>query len=63
MFLGDAFIALGGKADLTGTIDTNRLQEIMKNQFELNNDPERLMKKVTQNKTEINFDEFVKFFQ
>ena len=36
----DAFIALGGKSDLSGTISTKKIEETLKNNFELSDDLE-----------------------
>lgn len=38
--IGDAFIALGGREDLEGTISTKRIQDILKGEFELSDDME-----------------------
>jgi hypothetical protein len=37
---GDAFVALGGNSDLTGTISTKKIQETLLNNFELSDDLE-----------------------
>ncbi len=56
-------MALGGRDDLQGTIPTKKIQEILKGEFDLNDDMEKMLKKVAQNKDEIGFEDFVKFFQ
>lgn len=59
----DAFIALGGDSDLKGTISTDKIQEILRKEFELSEELETTLKKIAENKKEISFNEFKKFFQ
>ena len=59
----DAFVALGGDPELKGTINTSRIQEILRKEFELSEELETTLKKIAQNKEEISFDDFMKFFQ
>lgn len=59
----DAFIALGGEPDLNGTISTSKIQDILRKEFELSEELEITLKKIAQNKEEITFDDFMKFFQ
>ena len=59
----DAFIALGGDPDLHTKISTNKIQEILRKEFELSEELEITLKKIAQNKDEINFEDFMKFFQ
>ena len=59
----DAFIALGGNPELNGTISTSKIQEILRNEFQLSEELEVTLKKIAQNKEEITFEDFMKFFQ
>ena len=59
----DAFIALGGDPDLHTKISTSKIQEILRKEFELSEELEITLKKIAQNKDEINFEDFMKFFQ
>ena len=59
----DAFIALGGDPDLHSKISTSKIQEILRKEFELSEELEITLKKIAQNKDEINFEDFMKFFQ
>ena len=59
----DAFIALGGDPDLHTKISTSRIQEILRKEFELSEELEITLKKIAQNKEEISFEDFMKFFQ
>ena len=59
----DAFIALGGDPDLHTKISTSKIQEILRKEFELSEELEITFKKIAQNKEEINFEDFMKFFQ
>ena len=59
----DAFIALGGDPDLHTKISTSRIQEILRKEFELSEELEITLKKIAQNKDEISFEDFMKFFQ
>lgn len=59
----DAFIALGGQPELNGTISTSRIQDILRKEFELSEELEITLKKIAQNKEDITFEEFMKFFQ
>ena len=59
----DAFIALGGDPDLHNKISTGKIQEILRKEFELSEELEITLKKIAQNKEEISFEDFMKFFQ
>ena len=59
----DAFIALGGDPDLHTKISTSKIQEILRKEFELSEELEITLKKIAQNKDEISFEDFMKFFQ
>ena len=59
----DAFIALGGDPDLNTKISTSKIQEILRKEFELSEELEITLKKIAQNKEEISFEDFMKFFQ
>ena len=59
----DAFIALGGDPDLHTKISTSKIQEILRKEFELSEELEITLKKIAQNKEEISFEDFMKFFQ
>ena len=59
----DAFIALGGDPDLNTKISTAKIQEILRKEFELSEELEITLKKIAQNKDEISFEDFMKFFQ
>ena len=59
----DAFIALGGDPDLHTKISTGKIQEILRKEFELSEELEITLKKIAQNKDEISFEDFMKFFQ
>jgi hypothetical protein len=54
---------MGGRSDLQGTISSKKIQEILKGDFQLSEDMDKLLKKISQNREEINFEDFVKFFQ
>ena len=59
----DAFIALGGDPDLHTKISTSKIQELLRKEFELSEELEITLKKIAQNKEEISFEDFMKFFQ
>ena len=59
----DAFIALGGDPDLHTKISTGKIQEILRKEFELSEELEITLKKIAQDKEEISFEDFMKFFQ
>ena len=59
----DAFIALGGDPDLHTKISTGKIQEILRKEFELSEELEITLNKIAQNKEEISFEDFMKFFQ
>ena len=59
----DTFIALGGDPDNNTKIATSKIQEILKKEFELSEELEVTLKKISQNKDEISFEDFIKFFQ
>ena len=61
--LENAFVALGGREDLQGTISSKRIKEMLKGEFELSEDMDKMLEKISQNKDEICFDDFVKIFQ
>lgn len=54
---------MGGRSDLQGTISSKKIQEILKGEFHLSEDMDKMLKKICQNKDEIVFEDFVKFFQ
>ena len=54
-----AFVALGGEADGDGSIDADKLIDIIKNKFEMTIDIEALIEEVDEDGSgEIEFDEF-----
>ena len=59
----DAFIALGGNPELNGTISTAKIQKVLRDEFELSEELEVMLKKIAQNKEDITFEDFMKFFQ
>ena len=59
----DAFIALGGDPDLHTKISTGKIQEILRKEFELSEELEITLRKIAQDKEEISFEDFMKFFQ
>ena len=59
----DAFIALGGDPDLHTKISTEKIQEILRKEFELSEELEITLKKIAQDKEDISFEDFMKFFQ
>ena len=59
----DAFLALGGDPELHSKIPTSKIQEILRKEFELSEELEITLKKIAQNKEEISFEDFMKFFQ
>jgi Ca2+-binding EF-hand superfamily protein len=59
----DAFIALGGDPDLHTKISTGKIQEILRKEFELSEELEITLKKIAQDKEDISFEDFMKFFQ
>ena len=59
----DAFIALGGDPDLHKKISTGKIQEILRKEFELSEELEITLKKIAQDKEDISFEDFMKFFQ
>ena len=59
----DVYIALGGTQDLQGKISFKKIEEILKGEMDLAVEIEKNLKKITNNKEEISFEEFVKFFQ
>ena len=59
----DAFIALGGDPDLNTKISTAKIQEILRKEFELSEELEITLKKIAQDKEDISFEDFMKFFQ
>ena len=60
----DAFIALGGDPTSEGsTISTSKIKDILRKEFELSEELELTLKKIAQDKEEITFEEFMKFFQ
>ena len=59
----DAFIALGGDPDLNTKISTAKIQEILRKEFELSEELEITLRKIAQDKEDISFEDFMKFFQ
>ena len=59
----DAFIALGGDPDLHTKISTGKIQEILRKEFELSEELEITLRKIAQDKEDISFEDFMKFFQ
>ena len=54
-----AFVAMGGEADGDGSIDADKLIDIIKNKFEMTIDIEALIEEVDEDGSgEIEFDEF-----
>mmetsp|Transcript_14084 Transcript_14084/g.20602 ORF Transcript_14084/g.20602 Transcript_14084/m.20602 type:complete len:148 (+) Transcript_14084:13-456(+) len=55
----DAFVAMGGNADKSGSIDTEKLINVIRNQFEMTIDIERLIEEIDEdNSHSIEYDEF-----
>ena len=56
----DAFVALGGQADKEGFIDAARLIQIIKNEFEMTIDIEKLIEDIDEDGSgQIEYDEFM----
>ena len=56
----DAFVALGGQADKEGFIDAARLIQIIKNEFEMTIDIEKLIEDIDEDESgQIEYDEFM----
>ena len=54
-----AFVAMGGEADGEGSIDADKLIDIIKNKFEMTIDIENLIEEIDEDGSgEIEFDEF-----
>ena len=55
----DAFVAMGGEKDGGGCIDASKLIQIIKNDFEMTIDIERLIREIDEDGSgEIEYDEF-----
>lgn len=55
----DAFVAMGGNADGTGRIDTNRLIQVVRDQFQMTINIEKLIEEIKDENTHsIDFEEF-----
>lgn len=55
----DAFVAMGGCEDKSGSVDANKLIQIIKGEFEMTIDIERLIKEIDEDGSgEIEFKEF-----
>ena len=55
----DAFVALGGSTDKTGSVDADQLISIIKDQFEMTIDIESLIREIDKDESgEIDFEEF-----
>ena len=55
----DAFVALGGSIDKTGSVDADQLISIIKDQFEMTIDIESLIREIDKDESgEIDFEEF-----
>lgn len=55
----DAFVAMGGNTDKTGSIDTEKLISVVRHQFEMTIDIERLIEELDEDGNHtIDFDEF-----
>lgn len=61
--LEDVYIALGGTPDLQGKITFKKIEEVLKGENDLSAEIEKSLKKISNNKDEVTFEEFVKFFQ
>lgn len=59
----DAFIALGGDPSLKGSISTSKIQKILRDEYDLSEELEQTLRKISQNKEDISFEDFMKFFQ
>ena len=56
----DAFVALGGEANKEGSIDASRLIEIIKHEFEMTIDIEKLINDIDEDGSgQIEYDEFM----
>lgn len=59
LYLVDAFVAMGGNKDKSGIIDTERLINVIRHQFEMTIDIEKLIEEIDQDQNHtIDFDEF-----
>jgi calmodulin len=55
----DAFVAMGGNADKTGEVDTEKLIEIIRKKFEMTIDIERMIDEIDDNQDgTLQYDEF-----
>ena len=55
----DAFVAMGGNPDMSGKVDADKLIEVIKEEFGMTIDIERLIKEIDQDGSgEIEYDEF-----
>ena len=59
----DAFVALGGNLDQTGYVSKDYIIQVLKNEFELEIDLEDIMERFNSSQNEMNFEEFVSFFE
>ena len=55
----ESFVSMGGHADGSGIVDASKLIDIIKNQFEMTIDIEKLIEEIDEDGSgEIEFDEF-----
>lgn len=58
-YLVDAFVAMGGNPDCTGSIDTDKLINVIRQQFEMTIDIERLIEDIDEDQSHsIEYEEF-----
>ena len=58
----EAFAALGGNMDKTGTVKRETIENLIQNEFELTFDIEHLLEKFGANSEELNFQSFCLLF-
>lgn len=59
VYIVDAFVAMGGNPDGSGSIDTNRLIQVVRDQFQMTINIEKLIEEIKDENTHsIDFDEF-----
>ena len=60
----ESFVSMGGKSDRSGVVDANKLIEIIKNQFEMTIDIEKLISEIDEDGSgEIEYEEFKSLLQ
>ncbi|CAD8175366.1 unnamed protein product [Paramecium octaurelia] len=58
-----AFIALGGNEDKTGSVDRQKLINVIQNEFNLSIDLNRLIKELSPNQNELKYEDFRNLLQ